>query len=140
MRWAWLVVLAGCATQQWTTPQPYFKTREPAGVFQRAVEATKQHCGGVRTVNEESGVVVGPWVAWNTGQGLVLTQCLVSLMRGDELVVDVRVTFAARTCPLTDMDDLEAVAKTCEFAETVPEQVKNGLVDVSAALEAAIKR
>lgn len=140
MRWLVFFTLAGCAMQQWTTPRPYFKTREPESVFQRAVAATKQHCGGIRNVNEESGVVVGPWVAWNTGQGLVLTQCLVSLMRGDEHVMDVRVSFAARTCPVSDMDDLEALVKDCEIAETVPEQVKNGLVDVGAALERDIKR
>lgn len=133
-----LVLASSCALQSWTTPQPYFKTTRPEGAWARAVKATEAHCGGVRTVNEESGVIVGQWIAWNTADGLVLTQCLVTLLRGDEYVRDVRVSFAARQCPLSDMDDLEALAKNCPVAETVPEQVKNGLVLTGEKLEAAI--
>lgn len=134
------LLLSACALQTWTTPQPYFKTREPDGAWARAVAATQEHCGGLRNVNEESHVVVGPWVAWNTGDGLVLTQCLVTLLRGDEHVIDVRVTFAARRCPLSAMDDLEALAPTCEVTDIVSEQVKNGLEITAKKLEADIAR
>ena len=134
------VLLSGCALQTWTTPQPYFSTKQPADAWARVVAATEKHCGGVVTTNEESGIVIGRWIAWNTGEGLVLTQCLVTLLRGDEHVRDVRVTFAARQCPLSSMDDLEALAKTCEVAELVPDQVKNGLEITAQRMEADIKR
>ncbi len=140
MRWAGVFVFAGCALQSWTMPQPYFSTKQPADVFARVVAATEKHCGGVRDTNEESGIVIGPWIAWNTADGLVLTQCMVTLLSGDEHVRDVRVTFAARRCPLSDMDDLAALAPTCEIADTVPEQVKNGLERTGAQLEADIAR
>jgi len=131
---------SACALQSWTMPQPHFRTKQPAGAWARAVAATAAHCGGVRSVNEESGVLSGPWVAWTTGEGLILTQCLVSLLNGDEHVLDVRVTFAARKCPRSDLADLDALLPSCEFAETVPEQVKNGLVITGEALEADIAR
>ncbi len=143
MRQPWpmaLSLLAGCALQSWSLPQPSFTTQQPADAFARMVEATKAHCGGVRNVNDEAGVVVGPWQAWNTAQGLVLTQCLVSLMRGDEATREVRVTFAARQCPLSSMDDLEALAPTCERTELVPEQVANGLQRTVEQLRADIAR
>ena len=141
MRCAVFVLLSGCALQAWSVPQPYFTTKQPADVFARAVAATLKNCGGVRDTNEESGLIVAPWVSWNTGDGLILTQCMVSLLNGDEHVRDVRVTFAARKCPLSDMDsDLSELAKTCELAETVPEQVKNGLEVIAKAMEAEIAR
>ena len=133
--------MSACALNTFTVPQPYFSTREPADAWARTVAATQKHCGGVRDVNEESGVIIGPWVAWNTGSGLILTQCLVSLLRGDQHVRDVRVSFAARKCPISDMDqDLTALAATCDLLETVPEQVKNGLETTGKAMEADIKR
>lgn len=134
-----LLLLSSCAT--FTVPQPYFTTREPADAWARAVAATQKHCGGVRDANEPSGVILAPWIAWNTSEGLILTQCLVSLLRGDEHLRDVRVSFAARKCPLSDMDqDLATLAATCELAETVPEQVKNGLETTGKAMEADILR
>lgn len=133
------VGLAGCATQSWTTPQPYFRTTQPEGAWARAIKATEAHCNGLASVNDEASVIIGRWTAWTTGDGVVLTQCLVSLLRGDEYVRDVRVTFAARRCPLSDLDgDLAELAKTCEVSDTVPEQVKNGLVDLGRKLEADI--
>lgn len=133
-------LLSACALQTWTTPQPYFSTRQPADAWARVVAATEKHCGGLRNTNEESGVIVAPWIAWNTGEGLILTQCLVTLLRGDEHVRDIRVTFAARKCPLSSMDDLEALAPTCEITDTVPDQVKNGLEITAQRMEADIKR
>lgn len=137
--WA-AVLLSGCALQSWTTPQPYFSTKQPADAWARAVAATQKNCGGVRDANEESSIIISPWTAWNTSDGLILTQCLVSLLNGDEQIRDVRVTFAARKCPLSDMEDLQAIAATCEVAETVPEQVKNGLELTGKQLEADIRR
>ena len=134
------VLLSSCALQTWTVPQPYFSTKDPADAWPRAIAATKAHCGGARDVNEESGVIIAPWIAWNTGDGLILTQCLVTLLRGDQHVRDVRVSFAARKCPLSDLDDLEALAKTCEFIDVIPEQVKNGLLTTAQKMEADIKR
>jgi hypothetical protein len=134
------MLLSGCALQTWTTPQPYFTTRQPADAWARVVAATQSHCGGVRDVNEESGIVISPWIAWNTNDGLYLTQCMVSLLNGDEHVRDVRVTFAARKCPLSDMEDLAALAPTCEVTELVPDQVKNGLEVTGKKLEAEILR
>ncbi len=140
MRWLSLVLLSGCALEKWSLPQPYFSTRQPADVFARAVAATEKNCGGVRDTNEESGLIIAPWIAWNTTDGLILTQCLVSLLNGDEHVRDVRVSFAARKCPLSDMDDLAALAKTCEVIDTIPDQVKNGLEVTSKAMEKEISR
>jgi hypothetical protein len=142
MKWsALLVLLSGCALQTWSAPQPYFSTKQPADAFARAVAATQKNCGGVRDTNEESGLIIAPWIAWNTGDGLVLTQCMVSLLNGDEHVRDVRVTFAARKCPLSDMDaDLFELAKTCEVLELVPDQVKNGLEVTAKAMEMEIAR
>lgn len=134
------LLLTGCALQSWTMPQPYFSTKQPAEAWARAVTATEKHCGGVRDTNEESGLIVAPWIAWNTSEGLVLTQCLVSLLRGDEHVRDVRVTFSARKCPLSDMDDLAALAKTCEAMDAVPEQVKNGLEITAQKMQTDITR
>ena len=133
-------LLAGCALQTWTLPQPVFSTRQPADAFARAVAATEKSCGGVRDTNEESGLIIGKWIAWNTTDGLILTQCLVSLLNGDQHVRDVRVTFSARRCPLSDMNDIAALAPTCEVTELVPDQVKNGLVVTTQNLEADIKR
>ena len=142
MKHAWgLLLLGACSLNTYSVPQPYFSTRQPAAAWARALAATEKHCGGVRDENEESGVIVGKWIAWNTGEGLVLTQCLVTLLRGDEHVRDVRVSFAARKCPLTDMDqDFSALAPTCELLEAVSEQVKNGLETASKAMEADIAR
>lgn len=141
MKWLSLVLLSGCALQTWSLPQPYFSTRQPADVFARALAATQKNCGGVRDTNEESGLIIAPWIAWNTGEGLILTQCLVSLLNGDEHVRDVRVSFAARKCPVSDMDaDLSALAKTCEPIDTIPDQVKNGLEVTSKAMEKEIVR
>ena len=140
MKWCALFLLSGCALQSWTVPQPYFSSKQPDDLFARALAATEKNCGGVRDTNEESGIIISPWIAWNTGDGLVLTQCMVTLLNGDEHVRDVRVTFAARRCPISDMADLAALAPTCEVADTVPEQVKNGLERTSAQLEADIAR
>lgn len=134
------LLVAGCANQLWSVPQPQFSTREPDGAFERAVAATRQHCGGVHGVNPEAQVVIGPWAAHNTGEGLILTQCLITVLRGDEHVIDVRVSFAARQCPLSSMDELEQLAPSCPRAETVPESVKNRLEDLGKQLEADIKR
>ncbi len=136
-----LLLVSACALNTFTVPQPYFSTREPAEAWTRAVAATQKHCGGVRNENEASGVILGPWIAWNTGEGLILTQCLVTLLRGDEHLRDVRVSFSARKCPLSDLDqDLAVLAPTCELLETVPEQVKNGLETTGKAMEADITR
>lgn len=140
MRWLPLVVLSGCALQTWSVPQPYFSTKQPDDAWARAVAATQAHCGGVRDTNEESGVIIAPWIAWNTGDGLYLTQCLITMLRGDEHVRDIRVTFAARKCPVSDMDDLAALAKTCEVMDMVPDQVKNGLEITGKKMEADIAR
>lgn len=140
MRWALLLLLSGCALQTWTAPQPYFTTKQPADAWARVVAATEKNCGGVRDANEESGLVISPWSAWNTNDGLYLTQCMVSLLNGDEHVRDIRVTFAARKCPLSDMDDLAALAPKCEVAELVPDSVKNGLEVTGKKLEAEIIR
>jgi hypothetical protein len=135
-RLGWIFVLCGCMTQAWTAPQPYFRTTQPEQAWGRAVAATRTHCGGVTSANEEAGVIVGQWERWTTGDGLILTQCLVTLLRGDEHVRDVRVTFAARRCPLSDLDAPTAeLLPTCEVSETVPEQVKNGLEVKGADLE-----
>ena len=135
-----VVLFSSCALQTWTVPQPYFSTKDPADAWTRAVAATKANCGGVRDINQESGVIIAPWIAWNTGDGLVLTQCLVTLLRGDEHVRDVRVSFSVRKCPLSDMENLEALAPTCEFLDVIPEQVNNGLLITSQKMEAEIKR
>ena len=121
------VVFAGCMTQAWATPQPYFKTTQPAGAWTRVIQATTQHCNGVSSTNEAAGVVLGAWEQWNTPDGLVLTQCLVTLLNGDEHVRDVRITFAVRRCPLPDMSDVQELLKTCEVSDSVPDQVRTAL-------------
>jgi len=114
-------------TQSWAMPQPYFKTTQPEGAWMRVIQATTQHCNGVTSTNEEAGVVIGTWEQWNTPDGLILTQCLVTLLHGDEHVRDVRITFAVRRCPLSDMSDVNELLKTCEVSDSVPDQVRTGL-------------
>jgi hypothetical protein len=137
--WPWLV-LCSCAAQSWTLPQPSFSVTHPATAWGRALKATQVHCGGVDFANEFSGVLVGPWKAWNTAEGLILAQCIVTLLRGDEQRQAVRITFASRRCPLSPMDDLPNLAKTCEVADLVPEPVKNDLVRLADGLEADMTR
>ena len=135
---SWLLV-AGCALETWTIPQSSFTTVQPQDVWQRALAGTQSVCGAVSSSNEEAGVVVGPWEAWNTGEGLYLSQCLVSLLEGDAQVRRVRVSFAIRRCPLSDMSRLDALAPQCERAELVPELVKNATEAETQRLEAAIR-
>lgn len=132
--------LSACALQSWAVPQGSFHTHEAVGIIERITEASKAHCDGVKVVNVEAGVVVSPWKAWNTGDGLVLTQCLISVLRGDAKEREVRVSFAARACPLSSMDDLEALAATCERTDVVPELVSNGLQRITEGLKKDIAR
>lgn len=134
-----LMLFAGCMTQAWTVPQPTFRTIAPDQAWGRALAATKEHCGGITGENEEAGVIIGAWELWNTGDGLVITQCLLTMLRGDEHVRDVRISFSARRCPLSDMKTpIEELVKTCERSDTVPEQVKNGLELTAQKLEKSI--
>lgn len=139
MKRAALVLFCSCALQTWTIPQPQFTTVDPKNAWARALSATTEHCGRVTSTNEGAAVVIGAWQAWNTNDGLYLTQCLVTLLEGDDLVRTVRVSFAARKCPLSDMSNLEALVPTCERADLIPDLVKNGLVAQGQKLEDAIR-
>lgn len=119
---ALLALCGGCSYFTFAAPQPVFRTKEPEGAFERAVGSVRARCGGVKFVNEEGRVVVGNWQGWNTADGLYLTQCLVTVMAEDATFSNVRVTFAVRKCPLSDMADLEKVEPTCERSDTVPQQ------------------
>lgn len=140
MRPAALLLLGcACAAATWTIPQRHFTTVEPGDAWRRMLAATQDVCGGLGSMNEAAGVVTGPWQAWNTGDGLYLSQCLVSLLDGDEQVRAVRVSFAIRRCPLSDQADLDALAPTCAPAELVPELVKNATELEAGKLQAAIR-
>lgn len=133
-------LLSGCALQTWAVPDTSFRTWEAVGLMDRLAEASKAHCDGVKVINVEAGVVVSPWKAWNTGQGLVLTQCYLSVLRGDAKEREIRVSFSARECPLSSMDDLEALAATCPRAEVVPELVSNGLQRITEGVKKDVTR
>lgn len=135
-RVALLLLISGCMTQAWTPPQPTFRTIAPDQAWGRALAATKAHCGAVTSENQEAGVIVGAWEMWNSGDGLIITQCILTLLRGDEHLQEIRITFSSRRCPLSDMDTpIEQLLPTCERSDTVPEQVKNGLEVIAQKIE-----
>lgn len=138
-KYAALLLLAGCATPSWVAPQPTFTTKDPGQALARIAQAVQAHCGGVRVVNEEAGVVIGDWAAHPHEDGVVLTQCIVTLLNGDGQVRDVRVTFSVRHCPPADTTgELDALAQTCARESTVPESVYKQLTLIGERIEAAV--
>ena len=135
-----LLPLAGCALQTFTPVQPTFRTMDIYDAYERAVQAVAEHCGPVAAENPEAKIVMGAWTAWHSPDGLTLTQCIVSVAPDDQYSGNVRITFAARLCPLSDMSDLEALAPTCERTDTVRNLVNTGLSETARKLEAAIRR
>lgn len=134
------MVLSGCALQTFSLVQPNFRTMEIHDAYARAVQAVAEHCGPVAAENPDANIVLGAWKAWHTPDGLTLTQCIVSVVPDDQYSGSVRITFAARECPLSDMSDLEALAPTCERAETVRQLVNTGITETARKLEASIHR
>ncbi|MGV3621609.1 MAG: hypothetical protein ACO1OB_12370 [Archangium sp.] len=139
-KYAVLFLLVGCATPSWVAPQPTFSTKDPADAMVRIAQAVQQHCGGVRLVNEESSVVIGNWAITKLEKNTVLTQCIVTLLNGDEQVRDVRVTFGIRHCENEPAGDLDEFAKTCARENTVPESLYKELVLVGERIEADVSR
>lgn len=134
-----MLLLSGCTTASWVVPQPTFTTKDPADALNRIASAVQAHCGGLKIVNEESNVVIGSWAAGKHAGGIVLTQCIVTLLNGDEQVRDVRVTFAVRHCPEGDIPaDLDALAQSCERNNTVPEALYKELQLVAERIQAAV--
>lgn len=130
----------GCALQTWAVMQPRFQTREVHAAYQRAYDAVAVHCDGVSVHNPEAHVVLGKWQAWTAADGVTLTQCMVSVFPEDDYQGEVRITFAVRHCPLSDLADLEALAPTCERGDHVRQLVHTSLEALAQRLEADIKR
>lgn len=137
-KYAVLFVLAGCATASWVAPQPTFTTKDPASALARIAQAVQQHCGGVQLVNEESNVVIGNWAITKLEKNTVLTQCIVTLLNGDEQVREVRVTFSVRHCENEPAGNLDEFAKTCARENTVPESLYKELALVGERIEADV--
>lgn len=134
------LLAAGCALQSFTVAQPYFRTMEIHDAYGRAVKAVADHCGPISAENPDANVVVGAWKAWHTPDGVTLTQCIVTVLPDDEYSGNVRITFAARECPLSDLADLDALAATCDRTDSVRQLVNTGLTETSRKLEADIRR
>ncbi len=135
------VLFVGCATPSWVVPQPTFTTKDPADALVRIAASVQARCGGVKTVNEESGIVIGNWGATPHDDGVVLTQCIVSVLNGDDQVRDVRLTFAVRHCPkAADTSNLDALAQTCARETTVPEALHKQLQLIGERLEGDVSR
>jgi hypothetical protein len=134
------VSLFGCALQTFTPVQPTFRTMDISAAYQRAVQAVAEHCGPVAADNPEAKVVMGAWTAWHSPDGLTLTRCIVSVAPDDQDSGSVRITFAPRLCPPSDVSDLDALAPTCERVDTVRQLVNAALDETARKLEAAIRR
>jgi hypothetical protein len=134
------LTLAGCALESFAVVQPYFRTREVQAAYARAEEAVTTHCGPITEHNPDARVVVGAWQAWPSSDGVTLTQCLVSVLPDDSFSGDVRITFVARVCPLSDLSDLEALATHCEPTSTVRQPVNTALTALAQRLESSIRR
>lgn len=139
-KYAVLFLLAGCATPSWVAPQPTFTTKDPGDALVRIAQAVQQHCGGVQLVNDESNVVIGNWAVTKLEKSTVLTQCIVTVLNGDEQVRDVRVTFSVRHCDAEPSGVLDDFAKTCARENTVPEALYKELVLVGERIEADVSR
>jgi len=77
----------------------------------------------------------------STGQGIVLSRCLVSMVeRPETKEQEVRVALAMKQCPLADLDDLDALAETCTFVAEVPDIVASQLNLSVKGIEQAVRR
>lgn len=143
MRWALAAaLLPGCALMSYALPQPTFSTEQPEQALERAVAAVRAHCGGVRAVNEEAGVVLSPWQVRpvKDEHDVFLTQCLVTLLRRDRHDREVRLSFAARRCPPGADAELETALPSCEVLHEVPGPIHEALDAAARKLQADIAR
>jgi hypothetical protein len=136
------LALSGCALGTWAVPQPMIRTGQLDDVWTRMRTAVTAHCGGIETENSEAKLLIGPWQAWHSGDGLYLTRCMVSVLSDEDIerFVTVRLTFVAKRCGTGDLDHLDALAKTCEPADTIPQLVKTELELLTTKFEADVRR
>jgi hypothetical protein len=137
----WALCVTGCTAAWWSMPQPVLAVQPTAGAWARSVTAVNEHCGGVETAQEDTSIILGRWVRWETNEGLILTRCVLAVSSSPE-GAQPRLSFSARRCAHREYNpsSSEAFAAACEVTETVPESVKNGLVTTSQALEQSFKK
>ena len=133
-----LFLFAGCVTA-YLVPQPTFVSRHPYDLFGRATQAVNENCGGVKLADPDSQLVMSRWSAHANDAGVLLSQCLVSLLEGDLDAREVRVTFSVRRCA-GDVDagtpeDLDALGRTCAHEEQVPEALYKDLTSTADKIE-----
>ncbi len=136
------VLLSGCALTTWAVPQPMIRTGQLDDLWTRMRTGVATRCGGIETENSEAKLVIGPWQSWHSSDGLYLTRCMVSVLSDDDIerFVTVRLTFVAKRCGTGDLDHLDALAKTCETADTIPQLVKTELDLLTEKFEADVRR
>lgn len=137
-----LGLLPACAFTTFALPQPSFSTEQPDGAIARAVAAVREHCGGVRAVNEEAGVVIAPWQVHTVKdeRDVFLTQCLVTVLGRERSSREIRLTFAARRCPPGSDAELESALPGCEVLTEVPLAIHEALGLTARRLQADIAR
>jgi hypothetical protein len=142
VRLALISLLGSCALTTWDVPQPLIRTGQLDELWTRMRRATTAYCAGIETENAESKLLVGHWQAWSSADGLYLTKCMVSVLPEDDdgRFAFVRLTFITRRCGTGDLDDLEATAKTCGPAESIPNLVKTQLELLTQHFEADVRR
>jgi hypothetical protein len=136
------LVVSSCALTTWDIPQPMIRTAQLDDLWTRMRTATTAYCAGIETENTEAKLLVGHWQAWHSADGLYLSKCMVSVLPEDDdgRFAFVRLTFLTRRCGTGDLDDLEATAKTCTPAETIPNLVKTELEILTGHFEADVRR
>lgn len=130
MRWLWpLFCLPACV---YGVSGEVFRVKIAAGAYDRAVAAVEARCHGVRFTNPEAGIVTSKWQVYHSSEGAFLGRCQVAIVATEgELGADVRIAVTLKQCPLSDLDDLQALgdSATCPVVFAVPQEVANGQQD-----------
>ena len=137
-----LLLFAGCVTA-YLTPQPTFVTRHPYDLFGRATQAVNENCGGVKMADQDAQLVVSRWRPFPSDAGVVLSQCLVTLLEGDLEAREVRITFSVRRCTgevdAGTPEELDAVSRTCAHHDEVSGDVYKELTSTADKIEAFLQ-
>ena len=137
-----LLLLTGCV-MTYLTPQPTFVSRHPYDLFGRATQAVNENCGGVRMADQDAQLVMSQWRAFPSDAGVVLSQCLVSLLEGDLEAREVRVTFTVRRCAgevdAGTPEALDAFSRACPHSDEVSDPVYRELTSTADKIEAFLQ-
>ncbi len=133
-----VVLLSGCVVA-YLVPQPTFVSRHPYDLFGRATQAVNENCGGVHLADKEAQLVVSKWTVYPTDAGVLLSQCLVTMLEGDLESREVRVTFSVRKCGADAGTDLTVLERSCPHDDQVPEGLYKDLTSTADKIEAFLQ-